>query len=104
MKNFTMASKLMDFPFFLGIAFPPGVRGVGGDPPRGLHHGPLLAIPAGCGRPASRAVIRSCAARVNAHIRARVLRFPRRRAPWLTARYWLFDSLLDICGQPKGLK
>jgi hypothetical protein len=22
-----------------------------------------------------------------------MLRFPRRRAPWLTARYWLFNSL-----------
>jgi hypothetical protein len=33
---------------------------------------------------------------VNAHILARMLRFPRRRAPWLTARHWFFNSLLDM--------
>jgi hypothetical protein len=26
-----------------------------------------------------------------------MLRFPRRRAPWLTARYWFFNSLLEQC-------
>jgi hypothetical protein len=24
-----------------------------------------------------------------------MLRFPHRRAPWLTARYWFFNNLLD---------
>jgi len=43
---------------------------------------------------ASRAVIRRCTARVDAHILARMLRFPHRRAPWLTARYWFFNNLL----------
>jgi hypothetical protein len=25
-----------------------------------------------------------------------MLRFPHRRAPWLTARYWFFNNLLNL--------
>jgi len=40
---------------------------------------------AGVLKTASQAVIRRCAAIVNAHISVNMLRFPKRRAPWLTA-------------------
>jgi hypothetical protein len=43
---------------------------------------------------ASQAVIRRCAAIVNAHIFSNMLRFPKRRAPWLTAWYLFFGTLL----------
>ena len=39
----------------------------------------------GCRKTAPRAVIRRCAAFVNAHISMNMLRFPKRRTPWLTA-------------------
>jgi hypothetical protein len=45
----------------------------------------LLAALPGCRKTAPKAVIRRCAAFVNAHISMYMLRFPKRRTPWLTA-------------------
>jgi len=39
----------------------------------------------GCWKTAPQAVIRRCAAFANAHISINMLRFPKRRTPWLTA-------------------
>ena len=46
-------------------------------------------------------MIRRCAAFVNAHLSRDRLRFPKRRAPLLTARCLFFNTLLDACKFPR---
>jgi hypothetical protein len=50
----------------------------------------------GCLKTAPRTVIRRCAAIANAHISSNMLRFPKRRTPWLTARCLFLKTLLNL--------